>query len=140
MKYITSILIMSFLSFLSASENYFEIVGKHFKIDPKILYAIAKHESNLNPYALNYNKNGTYDVGLMQINTIHLDTLNNLGYKDKDLWNPKVNIYMGALVLSKCFKKYGVTINGITCYNGRISNNPYGYKVIEELKKLYKKS
>lgn len=34
------------------------------------LFCIAKLESNLDPYAINFNRNGTFDIGLLQINSL----------------------------------------------------------------------
>lgn len=58
----------------------------------------------------------------------------------------RINIYVGALILRKCFDKHGTPlnafntattktnecayINAISCYNGRIANNPYGKEVL----------
>ena len=47
----------------------FEKAGSKYQINPDLLRAIAIVESNLNPEAINYNKNGSYDYGLMQINS-----------------------------------------------------------------------
>lgn len=45
-------------------------VASWYGINVHLLYAIAKTESNLNPNAINKgNKNGSYDIGLMQINS-----------------------------------------------------------------------
>lgn len=138
MKYI--FLILVFINFSQAAKvNYFEEVGNHFGIDPLLLWSIAKVESNHNPKAINFNSNGTKDIGIMQINTIHIPTLKRLGFQKEDLWNPRINIYMGGWVLKRCLKKHGLTVNGVTCYNGRINNNPYGLKVIKQLKKVYSK-
>src|ERR1700694_2838883 len=49
--------------------------GALYDINPTILRAIAKVESNFNPNAVNRNRNGTYDFGVMQINTSWANTL-----------------------------------------------------------------
>lgn len=46
------------------------------------------------------------------------------------LYDTRTNIYVGAWVLSKCVAKHGMTRNGITCYNGRIKDNPYADKIL----------
>ena len=51
------------------------------------LTCIAKHESSLNSKAVNKNKNGTTDHGLLQINDLWQDLC-----KDLDLYNVKDNI------------------------------------------------
>lgn len=53
------------------------------------------------------NTNGTYDMGVMQVNTIHLNAIQReLGYNWKDLiFNPCKNIDAGAWILSKRLKE-----------------------------------
>ena len=59
-------------------EQYFVEASKKYNINPKMLYSIAKFESNLNSKALAKNRNGSLDIGLMQINSIHLPFLKKL--------------------------------------------------------------
>ena len=124
------------------AENYFVEAGKKYGIDPQLLWAIAKTESQLNPNALNQNnKNGSYDIGIMQINSIHLNELwTKYGISEDDLYNPRLNIHIGAKILKDCLNKYDNNlINGITCYNGRIENNPYGERVLDNLMQARRK-
>jgi len=132
MRTIAALLFLCHISLL-ADSNYYEEAGKHFGVDPRLLWSIAKVESNHNPHAINVNKNGTEDIGIMQINTVHLPSLEKKGISKDDLFNPKTNIFVGAWVLQGCFKKHGFTKNAVTCYNGRIENNPYGDKVLSVL-------
>lgn len=127
---------------LNASNNAFIKAGQAYKINPKLLWAIAYKESRFNTLAINKaNKNKTYDIGIMQINSSHLKWLKrDYGISEKDLFTkPKINIYVGALILRKCFDKHGANINGLTCYNGRIKDNPYGKDVLAILEKQEKK-
>lgn len=112
------------------SETLFEKYGKQYGIPPQILWGIAKVESNFNPYAVNKNKNNTYDIGLMQINTIHLKTLAKEGIEPRDLFHPETSVAVGTYILSKCFEKHGQNWKGLTCYNGKIEGNDYGSKVL----------
>ena len=137
MKYL--IILVIFFNLSQASTNYFEEAGEYYRIDPKILYSIAKKESNFNTNAINRNSNGSVDIGIMQINSSHLKEIEKFGFKKEHLFNPKINIYAGAWLLKRCFNKHGVSKDGITCYNGRIKDNPYGYEVLRELKEVYKK-
>ena len=130
------------LSLNCVAENYFVEAGKKYGIDPQLLWAIAKTESQLNPNALNQNnKNGSYDIGIMQINSIHLNELwTKYGISEDDLYNPRLNIHIGAKILKDCLNKYDNNlINGITCYNGRIENNPYGERVLDNLMQARRK-
>lgn len=92
----------------------------------------------------------------MQINSSHLTWLKrDYGISEKDLKdNPRINIYVGALILRRCFDKHRAPLylpkrthinvkgapqpinrsaltNAISCYNGRVANNPYGNEVLQ---------
>lgn len=118
-----------------ASENLYEEAGKKFNIDPEILWAIGETESKHNPRAINYNKNGTYDVGVMQINSIHFRRFN---VTANDLFDPRTNIMIGAEILSGCYTKYGDSWMTINCYNGlsmdNVKNYTYAQKVYKSLR------
>lgn len=95
--------------------------------NPDIMLAIAKTESKFNPYARNYNRNGTVDIGLMQINTSWIPVLEQYGIKEKDLWNPCINAKVGAWILWNNKKKYGNTWNAVGAYNAHAIDNRRKY-------------
>lgn len=116
----------------------FDRVGAKYGLDPVLLYAVSLTESGARPDAIGKNKNGTYDHGAMQINTIHLPRLRELGIAKSDLFNPCVNVDVGAWVLSQCFARWGNSWDGVGCYN---SNTPkyraaYAKKVESRYAKL----
>jgi len=116
----------------SYENNYFVQAARHYELNPALLYAIAKTESSLNTSAINCaNKNQSCDYGIMQINSIHLPMLAKHNIFKKDLFNPKVNIFVGAWVLKNCINKHGLNYKAINCYNGRIKNNNYYEKVLK---------
>lgn len=117
-----------------SQENLFIKYGKKYSIQPELLWAIAKQESNFNPNVINKNNNGSIDVGLMQINSVHFIYLETLGISKEDLLRPEINIDVGAKILFDCFKKYGNNYKSLNCYNGRIKNNSYYKKVISHIK------
>lgn len=146
MKKIFKILLFSFLlaDFLNAKEinynNLFKKYGEFYGVNPVILWGIAKTESNFDPNALNINKNGTLDIGLMQINSIHYLKLKKFNYTLFDLYDPEINVAFGSYVLSRCLKKHGLNLRGINCYNGRTRNNPYSKKVLRNILKAIEKA
>lgn len=99
----------------------FAEAGRYFGIDPTLLMRIATIESSMNPRAININKNGTRDIGLMQINTIHLKRLSKIGVTQQALMDPEVNVYVGALLLSSHIRKSGYNLDAIGRYH---SANP----------------
>lgn len=72
--------------------------GAKYDLDPFLLLAIAKAESGLKISAVNTNRNGTVDYGLMQVNSINLDFV---GATKDTIFNPATNIHAGAKVLDQ---------------------------------------
>lgn len=97
----------------------YEEAGTRYGISPTLLYAISKGESSFNPVAINYNSNGSYDYGLMQINSSWEPTLRKLGIPWNTLADPCTNVMVGAWVLSQCIQDYGYTWPAVGCYNSR---------------------
>ena len=48
----------------------FNRAGVYYNVPPTLLMAIARVESDFNPQAIDYDSNGSYDYGIMQINTV----------------------------------------------------------------------
>lgn len=94
-------------------------VASWYGINVHLLYAIAKTESNLNPNAMNRNKNGSYDIGLMQINSSWLPTLRKHGVSEDKLKDPCVNLQVGAWILAQNMQRMGVTWEAVGAYNAR---------------------
>ncbi|WP_231502453.1 lytic transglycosylase domain-containing protein [Herbaspirillum sp. RV1423] len=109
---------LSLLFCLPASACWQE-VANWYGINIHLLYAIAKTESNLNPSAMNKNKNGSYDIGLMQINSSWLPTLKKYGVEEKQLKDPCVNLQVGAWILSQNMERMGATWEAVGAYNAR---------------------
>jgi len=114
----------------------FQEAGQMYGINPLVLRSIAKVESNTNPSAINKNTNGTYDVGLMQINTIWKPLLG------EERWNYLAdacyNTKTGAWILAMCINKYGYNWKAIGCYNSQTPEKSeiYAKKVFNQLKQL----
>jgi soluble lytic murein transglycosylase-like protein len=117
----------------------FEDAGKQYGIDDSLLETIAFVESNMNPKAFHRNRNGSFDMGLMQINSAWIDTL---GLNQNELMsNACYNVMAGAQILKRCVDQYGLNWVAVGCYNAtdlqkRIN---YSWGVFHKLKVKEKK-
>lgn len=168
-------------------ENIWVKVGQIYGIEPRLLYSIAKVESDLDRYVVAFsadrmtpeqaqrlstflkqkgieskmhtkviaiksknkyeashvvhflytNNYPRFDMGIMQINSIHKPLLDKANISFYDLFDPKINIQVGAYILATCFAKHKNNKDAINAYNGKINDNPYSAKVFAEFKKLY---
>lgn len=121
---------------VQGEELCFEEAGVEYGINPQILKAIAKVESNFNPRAINRNRNGTYDFGIMQINSSWYYALGEEWWMT--LGDPCSNIKGGARILSTCMKKYGYSWEAIGCYNSRTPaiRDRYAMTVFKQLQRI----
>ena len=101
-----------------------EEAAQRYGIAADLLYAISRVESDLNPKAVNrthVQRTGSYDIGLMQINSGHLQTLSRFGIQEADLFEPCTNIQVGAWLLSDLISRHGLTWEAIGAYNAACS-------------------
>ena len=91
--------------------------GTRYGVSPQLLYAIARTESGLDPQAIGRNRNGSRDIGLMQINSSWLPALAALGIGERDLLEPCTNIQVGAWILAGNVQRLGYTWDAVGAYN-----------------------
>lgn len=110
--------------------------ANYYNVNPYLLYAIAKVESGLNPYAINQNRNGSKDHGMFQINS---SNLKRLGIPTQYAYDPCYSAYLGAYFLKSCINTYGNTWTAIDCYNKgykATGKSRYVWLVYRELKRI----
>lgn len=78
-------------------------------VNPNLLLAVLTVESKLNPKAINKNANGTIDIGIGQINSIHLPELQRYGLNADHLMDACKATYVSAWLLRHGFNRYGDT-------------------------------
>ena len=114
----------------------FEEAGSIYNVFPRLLWAITKVESSFRPDALNRNEDGSYDYGLMQINSSWAQVLG------KELWSslgdPCTNVKVVAWILSDCIRKHGYTWEAVGSYNASKRHKRAGYarKVYRALQQI----
>ncbi|KVK87714.1 lytic transglycosylase [Burkholderia ubonensis] len=89
----------------------------YHQLNPRLLRAIAQHESGMRPDAINRNSNGSEDVGLMQINSSWLPKLAQYGIRREHLFNGCVSAYVGAWILASNIKQFGPNWKAVGAYN-----------------------
>lgn len=101
-----------------AGATCWQAAGARYHIDPLLLYAIAKVESRLDPTARNVNKDGTYDIGLMQVNSRHLKRLEAFGINAQKLQDePCTSVMTGAWILAEFIQRMGYGWEAVGAYN-----------------------
>ena len=99
------------------SATCFEHASQRYGVPANLLKAIALQESSGRAHAFNRNPNGTFDMGMMQINSAWLPTLARHGIQPQHLWDPCVSTLVGAWILANNFARLGYNTQGLGAYN-----------------------
>lgn len=100
-----------------ATADCFKQAAAYHRVNPLILRAIAWQESRGRPEAVNVNRNGSTDYGMMQINSIHLRELAQYGVSQKQLMDSCTSVYVAAWHLRKKMNKYGNNWDAVGAYH-----------------------
>ena len=120
---------------LSSHAHCFEQAGARYGVAPALLEAISTVESGRNPQARNLNRDGSEDLGHMQINSRWLETLAAFGIDRQKLLDPCLNTYVGAWILAQNIRRHGYGWEAIGAYNARspAKRNAYSHRVAARL-------
>ncbi len=132
------VLLFAMVLSLNAFATCYKKAGKMYAIDPVILKAIAVVESGQDPNAIRVNKNKTLDYGLMQINSVHLESLEKKGVTSADLMNGCTNVKVAAKLVRHKINRWGYNWYAIGAYHSETPkfNIIYQQKVIDVYTKL----
>ncbi|CAN1495863.1 invasion protein IagB [Burkholderiaceae bacterium] len=86
-------------------------------VNPHLLLAVLQVESGLNPRAVGKNTNGTVDLGIGQINSMHLPELQRYGVTEKHLLDACKGAYVSAWFLKRGLERHGYTWFGAAAYH-----------------------
>ena len=86
-------------------------------VNPHLLLAVLQVESGLNPSAVGKNTNGTVDIGIGQINSMHLPELQRYGVTEKHLLDGCKGAYVSAWFLKRNLERHGYTWFGAAAYH-----------------------
>lgn len=115
-------IILALLMVISMSEispeiqSIVENTSKQFSLDPALVFAIIRQESDFDANSLLYEPAlSDYSLGLMQV---LYNTAKDMGFKGTqgELIQPAINIYYGCRYLKSRLDKYGLN-GGIVSYN-----------------------
>lgn len=111
-----------------APETCWDSAARLHHVNVEVLVAIAQVESSFRASAINRNRNGSADIGIMQINSSWLPTLKRYGISRADLFDPCVNVHVGAWILGKNFRHYGQTSwRAVGAYNATSVDRQLAY-------------
>lgn len=108
--------------FSTVSERCIVPASEYHGVNPYVLRAILRVESGLRPGAIGKNNNGTVDVGIGQMNSMHFKELAKHGVPSDYLMDACVGTYVAAWHLKKSVGTHGNNWNAIARYH---SATPY---------------
>ena len=115
---------------LAGSLNCWSAAAYRYQVPAELLYAMGSVESSHNPKARAVANDGTYSVGLMQINSSWFPMLQRYGIEEEHLWEPCINIQVGAWILRQEVDRYGYSWEAIGAYYaGAYNTKTYHWKI-----------
>lgn len=101
----------------TARADCYDDAAVYQQVNPMMLRAIVWQESHGNAAARHANADGSIDIGIAQINSIHLPALAGYGIAPTALYDGCVNVYVEAWILKQKMVKYGNTWRAVGAYH-----------------------
>lgn len=108
-----------YLSSFQAQASCYAAAAEKYGVPEGLIRAIAHVESGSIPahVAMNVNRDGTKDIGRMQINSGWLPELGKYGITEERLKEECVSIHVGAWILSRNVSALGLSWDAVGAYN-----------------------
>ncbi|MBR6198672.1 MAG: lytic transglycosylase domain-containing protein [Spirochaetales bacterium] len=104
-------------------------------VDIYAMLALIKAESDFNPKAVNYNKNGSIDRGLCQLNSFVFSDI-----KIKDFFDPAINIHYGTSHFKWCLDQADNNlVKALALYNagyGSVTKTKVGERTLNYIQDI----
>jgi soluble lytic murein transglycosylase-like protein len=98
-----------------------------FHVPAALIVSVLSIEGGANG-TISRNKNRTYDMGMMQINSTWLPTLKKYGYSENDIiYDACKNVYIGTWILASKISKNNELWRGVGDYHSHQSSLNYSY-------------
>lgn len=138
---VSGIFCFSSLAATAQEQSCWESAAYRYQVPAEALVAIADIESNMNPAAFRVNKDGSSDIGLMQVNSRELPQLAKYGITRESLFDPCLNIHIGAWILASKINRHGYTWSGFATYHSATPSRREAYtrKLISAYKNRFEK-
>lgn len=108
--------------FTTSAERCIVPAAQYHGVNHNILRAVLRVESSLNPNTIARNDNGSVDVGIAGINSVHFKDLATFGISPAHLMDACVGTFVAAWNIKKHIAADGNTMEAIASYN---SKTPY---------------
>ena len=116
----TTVRILFLAGILGASPlafaDCFATASAHYHLNETLLRVIALGESGNRSDAVHVNRDGSRDIGVMQINSTHLAWLATRHITEAALHDRCTNITVGAYLLADLIRQYGPTWRSVGAY------------------------
>ncbi|WP_269503976.1 lytic transglycosylase domain-containing protein [Burkholderia sp. IMCC1007] len=119
----------------TARADCLDDAARFHHVNVRLVRAIATVESGQRAGVVHLNRDGTTDIGLMQINSRWLTALSRFGVSRAGLYDRCTNAYVGAWILSQNIRRLGLTWGAIGAYNAGAHEKRIAYarRVYREL-------
>lgn len=117
-------------AFSTPQERCIVPASGYHKVNPHVLRAVLRVESGLRPTAINKNANGTIDVGMGQMNSMHFPALAQQGIAPGHLLDECIASYVAAWHLGKIMREHGNNWQAIARYHSATPYFNYRYQVL----------